>query len=324
MNSSGDPGRDDYGLPPVDIEVPDDARELDRDVQAYRRELRSQRRRNLARRVYGPLTRDGMVLPLLAGCLALTLLAATLLTVFTVGQGVIGPLGHPAAARSPRPGFPAAAAARLRRRYASRRGCARTPMSWPTAHPSRCTRCTGPGGAGARPDPAGLQVPERPAAAHRARPSRAAALGLPCRHAERRREQLPPEVDLGRHASGSRTPGRFPRSYHGRRLAAVLVRDDGSVVDIVRDRGHGFQIAQTPAPAQLAPVPASARRPPRSPRRRLGRAAPWPPRLPPGSRAARRLRLARSPGLAVTAAITGRYAVPRPSLCPGGAGGERQ
>jgi hypothetical protein len=101
VNTGGDPGRDDYGLPPVDIEVPDDARELDRDVQAYRRELRSLRRRMLARRLAGPLTSDGMVLPLLAGCLALTLLAATLLTVFTVGQGTVGgPLSRPASASS--------------------------------------------------------------------------------------------------------------------------------------------------------------------------------------------------------------------------------
>src|SRR5215469_7630843 len=101
VNNGGDPGRDDYGLPPVDIEVPDDARELDREVQAYHRELRSLRRRLLARKLYGPLTRDGMVLPLLAGCLALTLLAATLLTVFTVGQGTVGgPFSHPGFARS--------------------------------------------------------------------------------------------------------------------------------------------------------------------------------------------------------------------------------
>jgi hypothetical protein len=86
VNAGGDQGRDDYGLPPVDIEVPDDARELARDVHAYHRELRSRRRRHLARRFYGPLTRDGMVLPLLAGCLALTLVAATLLTVFTARQ----------------------------------------------------------------------------------------------------------------------------------------------------------------------------------------------------------------------------------------------
>jgi hypothetical protein len=108
VNAGGDPGRDDYGLPPVDIEVPDDARELARDVQAYHRELRARRRRRLAKSFYGPLTRDGMVLPLLAGCLALTLLAATLLTVFTARQAAISlrpprpGTGH--AARSGRPG----------------------------------------------------------------------------------------------------------------------------------------------------------------------------------------------------------------------------
>jgi hypothetical protein len=83
VNRGGDPERDDYGLPPVDIEIPDDARELDRDIQAYHRELRVQRRNRLFRRLGGPLTKDGMVLPLLASCLALTLLAGTLLTMFT-------------------------------------------------------------------------------------------------------------------------------------------------------------------------------------------------------------------------------------------------
>jgi hypothetical protein len=88
VNRGGDPERDDYGLPPVDIEIPDDARELDRDIQAYRRELRVQRRHRLVRRLGGPLARDGMVLPLLASCLALTLLAGTLLTMFTARRAV--------------------------------------------------------------------------------------------------------------------------------------------------------------------------------------------------------------------------------------------
>jgi hypothetical protein len=91
VNLGGDQGRDDYGLPPVDIEIPDDARELDRDVHAYYRELRARRRRILARRLCAPLSRDGMVLPLLAGCLALTLLAGTLLTVLTTGQSAVTP-----------------------------------------------------------------------------------------------------------------------------------------------------------------------------------------------------------------------------------------
>ena len=84
VSRGGEPERDDdYGLPPVDIEIPDDARELDHDVQAYHRELRALRRQRRLRRLGGPIARDGMVLPLLASCLALTLLAGTLLTMFT-------------------------------------------------------------------------------------------------------------------------------------------------------------------------------------------------------------------------------------------------
>ena len=83
MNSGGEPERDDTGLPPVDIEIPDDARELDRDVQAYFRELRAERRRLRRSRLHGGLARDGVVLPLLACCLILALITGTLLTVFT-------------------------------------------------------------------------------------------------------------------------------------------------------------------------------------------------------------------------------------------------
>lgn len=92
MNVGGDPGQDDYGLPPVDIEIPEDARELDRDVQAYYRELRAQRRRRRLQAVQAPFARDGMVLPLLAGCLALTLFAGTLLTVLSGGQQPFTPI----------------------------------------------------------------------------------------------------------------------------------------------------------------------------------------------------------------------------------------
>ena len=81
MDPGNDPGRDEYGLPPVDVVVPDDARDLDRDVQAYHRELRALRRHTRARRITAPLTRHGMVLPLVAACLAVTLLTGTLLTV---------------------------------------------------------------------------------------------------------------------------------------------------------------------------------------------------------------------------------------------------
>jgi hypothetical protein len=103
VNRGGEPERDDYGLPPVDIEIPDDARELERDIQAYRRELRMHRRHRLARRLGGPLTRDGMVLPLLASCLALTLLAGTLLTMFTARRAVPSTLQTTSAPRQARP-----------------------------------------------------------------------------------------------------------------------------------------------------------------------------------------------------------------------------
>lgn len=97
MNPGGDPDRDDFGLPPLDIEIPDDARELDRDVQAYHREQRALRRHRRRQRWAGPLARDGMVLPLLAGCLVLALIAGTLLTVFTAVPGDLtnGPRPRP-------------------------------------------------------------------------------------------------------------------------------------------------------------------------------------------------------------------------------------
>jgi hypothetical protein len=103
VNAGGDPDRDDFGLPPVDIEIPDDARELDRDVQAYQRELRAQRRRRRARRLRAPLTREGMVLPLLAGCLILALITSTLLIMFAADQtGMPEQPGHVATQTAPK------------------------------------------------------------------------------------------------------------------------------------------------------------------------------------------------------------------------------
>jgi hypothetical protein len=83
VNPGGEPERDDTGLPPVDIEIPDDARDLDRDVQSYRRELRALRRSDRRGRWHRSLSRDGVALPLLACCLILALITGTLLTVFT-------------------------------------------------------------------------------------------------------------------------------------------------------------------------------------------------------------------------------------------------
>jgi hypothetical protein len=83
VNPGGGPDRDDTGLPPVDVEIPDDARELDRDVQAYRREQRAQRRRLRGGRLQTAWSRDGMVMPLLICCLIFALITGTLLTFFT-------------------------------------------------------------------------------------------------------------------------------------------------------------------------------------------------------------------------------------------------
>jgi hypothetical protein len=96
VNSGGEPERDDTGLPPVDIKIPDDARELDRDVQAYYREQRAERRRLRHHRLHGRFTRDGIVLPLLACCLILALITGTLLTVFTAtsDQNLTRPPGY--------------------------------------------------------------------------------------------------------------------------------------------------------------------------------------------------------------------------------------
>jgi hypothetical protein len=103
VDPSSDPGRDDYGLPPVEVEIPDDARDLDRDVQAYHRELRALRRRARVRRLVRPVSRRGMLIPLIAGCLALTLLSGTLLTVLSGRQVTPTRNSISTASRSPSP-----------------------------------------------------------------------------------------------------------------------------------------------------------------------------------------------------------------------------
>jgi len=85
VNPGGGSGWDE---PPLDIQVPDDARELDRDVLAYHRELRARRRRNRLRRLAGPFApfaAHGSVMPLLASILAVCLVAGAMLSVATFG-----------------------------------------------------------------------------------------------------------------------------------------------------------------------------------------------------------------------------------------------
>jgi hypothetical protein len=89
VSFASEPGRDDGNLPPVNIVIPDDARELERDVLAYHRELRAQRWRQRLRRVFGPFTRrefggHAAILPLIATCVALSMLAGAMLSVVTI------------------------------------------------------------------------------------------------------------------------------------------------------------------------------------------------------------------------------------------------
>jgi hypothetical protein len=76
-------GSDGWDEPPLDIQIPDDARELDRDVLAYHRELRAERRRRRLKRLAGPLARNGALMPLLASILAVCLVAGAMLSVAT-------------------------------------------------------------------------------------------------------------------------------------------------------------------------------------------------------------------------------------------------
>jgi hypothetical protein len=103
VSFASEPGRDDGNLPPVNIVIPDDARELDRDVLAYHRELRAQRRRKRLMRLFGPFTRrefggHAAVLPLVATCVALSMLAGAMLSVVTIGPASAPTVSSPPSA----------------------------------------------------------------------------------------------------------------------------------------------------------------------------------------------------------------------------------
>ena len=96
MNPGGGAGWDES---PLDIQIPDDARELDRDVLAYHRELRAKRRRNRLRRLAGPFAGRGTIMPLLASILAVCLVAGAMLSVATFSPASARRSDDPAAHR---------------------------------------------------------------------------------------------------------------------------------------------------------------------------------------------------------------------------------
>jgi cytoskeletal protein RodZ len=114
VNPGGGSGWDE---PPLDIQIPDDARELQRDVLAYHREMRAERRRKRLRRLAGPFAPSaarGSVMPLLASILAVCLVAGAMLSVatFSPATSTVEQPSRPATATSSvrPPSSPAASA----------------------------------------------------------------------------------------------------------------------------------------------------------------------------------------------------------------------
>jgi hypothetical protein len=108
VSFASEPGRDDGNLPPVNVVIPDDARELDRDLLAYRREMRAKRRRQRFLRLFQPfrapeLGGHAAIIPLIAICLAICLVGGALLSVATMSPASAPTLGAPGTAPAAAP-----------------------------------------------------------------------------------------------------------------------------------------------------------------------------------------------------------------------------
>jgi len=106
VSFASEPGRDDGSLPPVNVVIPDDARELDRDVLAYRRELRAKRRRQRLTQALRPLRLPefgghAAIIPLIAACLAISLVGGALLSVVTMSPAAAPTLNAPRTSGQP-------------------------------------------------------------------------------------------------------------------------------------------------------------------------------------------------------------------------------
>ena len=120
--------------PPLDVQIPDDARELERDVLAYHRELRARRRRHRLRRLTAPLRGQGTVMPLLASILAVCLVAGAMLSVATFSPATSTEHhGNPSATRT---------AATQRQSAKNASSAASTTATSATASPSAGARVT--------------------------------------------------------------------------------------------------------------------------------------------------------------------------------------
>jgi hypothetical protein len=149
VNPGGGAGWDES---PLDIQIPDDARELDRDVLAYHRELRAKRRRSRLRRLAGPLAGHGAIMPLLASILAVCLVAGAMLSVAT-----FSPATAPSV-RTPTPTLAASSSPPVKS------GTTPAPSSAAAAHPGtsasrpavgRASHSASPSASPSRPSPSG-------------------------------------------------------------------------------------------------------------------------------------------------------------------------
>jgi hypothetical protein len=237
VNASGEPDRDDSGLPPVEIEIPDDARELDRDVQAYHRELRARRRQMRLGRLHAPLTRDGLVLPLLAGCLAMVLISGVLHTVFTAGQS-----GTPARSPAPSPHSTHAAASPAASPRAVQ-AAGRLPDAKVTiaGQPVELSSLMIPSVLALVPSgcqcSAALRQLGRQAATARVS-LYLVSVGGDARQVRR----LAARAGKLRAGVADDTSRALASAYHPRGLTAVLVTSDGAVAAAVRDLGQGSRL----------------------------------------------------------------------------------
>ena len=152
MNPGGGSGWDE---PPLDIQIPDDARELDREVLAYHRELRAKRRRDRLRRLAGPLAGRATVMPLLASILAVCLVAGAMLSVATFSPATVPAeqTPRPPAATSTERPAPQRSSTTARPAVASASGTSASGTS--ASATSRASRSATPSASSTRPNPVG-------------------------------------------------------------------------------------------------------------------------------------------------------------------------
>jgi hypothetical protein len=119
--------------PPLDIQIPDDARELERDVLAYHRELRAKRRRRRLRRLASPFAGQSTIMPLLASILAVCLVAGAMLSVATFSPPMAPADHRPPTATAPGPQRPSTRSTARASGSASPRPTASTAAASPSA-----------------------------------------------------------------------------------------------------------------------------------------------------------------------------------------------